>query len=72
LTQNIGAAKFTLQLEDFSKIKGRYEPYDSVSALPMRHAGNTVIWEGNYTSDIFNIGRTWINLNFFAVLYMLI
>jgi hypothetical protein len=28
----------------------------SAPALPLRHIGNIVIWEGNYKSDILNIG----------------
>jgi hypothetical protein len=28
----------------------------SAGPCPLRHIGNIVIWEGNYTSDIFNIG----------------
>ncbi len=31
--------------------KGRFAP-----ALPLRHVGDIVIWEGNYRSDILNFG----------------
>jgi hypothetical protein len=26
--------------------------------MPLRHVGNIVIWEGNYSPDIIYIGRT--------------
>jgi hypothetical protein len=32
-------------------------------ALPLRHIGIIVIWEGNYNPDIFNIGENFENLN---------
>lgn len=28
--------------------------------MPLRHIGSIVIWEGNYKSDIFNIGTILI------------
>jgi hypothetical protein len=31
-------------------------------ALPLRHIGYIVIWEGNYRSDILNIGQEGQNL----------
>ena len=35
--------------------KKRAARFASNSSMPLRHVGNIVIWEGNYTPDIPNI-----------------
>jgi hypothetical protein len=39
------------------KKKAGNKPKFETGPCPVRHIGNIVIWEGNYTSDIFNIGN---------------
>lgn len=35
----------------------------SKPAMPLRHIGHIVIWEGNYMLDIYNIGGDRQNFN---------
>jgi hypothetical protein len=36
---------------------------DNTGLCPLRHIGSIAIWEGNYTSDILNIGRIAVFFN---------
>jgi hypothetical protein len=47
----------------YAKKAEKHNPKIVLPALPLGHVGNIAIWEGNYRSDIFNIGLGRIILN---------